>query len=59
MHSIVKLLMCFASSSWCKCFIGSCTCIKYSANKLFAMAIGTRIIVANKKFSLVPDVCGS
>jgi hypothetical protein len=54
-----QILMCFASNSWCKCFIGSCICSLYGANKLFAMVVGMRIIVVVQQFSLVPNVCGS
>jgi hypothetical protein len=59
MQLIVKFLMCFASSSWCKCFIGSCTCSLYGANELFDMVVGMRIIIVDQQFSLVFDVCGS
>jgi hypothetical protein len=52
-------IMCFASSSWCKCFNGSCTYSLYGANKLFDMVVGMRIIVVGQQFNLVPNVCGS
>jgi len=57
MQSIVRFLMCFATSSWCKCFTSSCTCNLYG-NKLFVMVVSMRIIV-DQQFSLVFDVCNS
>jgi hypothetical protein len=55
MKSVVRFLMCSASSSWCKCFTGFCTCSLYG-NKLFDMVVGMKIIVVDQQFSLVPDV---
>jgi hypothetical protein len=46
------------NSSWCKCFIGYCTCSLYGS-KLFAMVVGMNIIIVDQHFSLVFDVCCS
>jgi hypothetical protein len=58
MYSIVRVLMYSTNSSWCKCFIGFCTCT-LDGSKLFAMAISMKITVADQQFNLLPDVCGS
>jgi hypothetical protein len=58
MQLIVIFLICYASSSWYKCFTNFCTCSLYGS-KLFAMVGGMRIIVVDQQFNLVPDVCGS
>ncbi len=58
MQSIVRFLMCSATSSWCKCFTSSCTSNLYG-NKLLVMVVSMRIIVVDQQFSLVFDVCNS
>jgi len=50
-----QIFVCFAISSWCKCFISSCIYCLYG-NKLFVMVVGMRIIVIDQQFNLVRDM---